>query len=389
MFCLFLNTVMITDLIRTVFGNQSVSNTFRNAIYIFTILYVIFHAYKHGHLISLIILSSIYLLLCLVNLFGNSNEDLIFLTISGSAIFLSRCVAGYYFASYIPINEVFFNKLKKYYILIFIYSFLYLFFNSAGLHTAKGSYMTFSYNILIPTTILLLRTINKPTIFKIVSSIYFTGVIVVLGARGPLMCIAITVLVYMLVRLSQISTFKRVLYCFLFSIFSIMIIAVRENILNLLMRIYPQSRTLTLMKTGEFFALSDRDLLYETIFETLRKNPLIPHGIYSDRIILSKLLGTEGNGAYAHNVIFEVLYQFGIVFGGILLVYLGWLIVRGLIKLKFYNEQDVVIFTCASITGIISLFFSGSYLINERTWLSIGILWAIVYRKSALKKDST
>lgn len=81
------------------------------------------------------------------------------------------------------------------------------------------------------------------------------------------------------------------------------------------------------------------------------------------------------------------MYQFGAVFGCILLFILFFKVVKSynlLFKLKDYKYAVVY---CAFFTGLTTLFFSSSYLINERSWLALGLIFGI--RKRALYKENT
>ena len=56
--------------------------------------------------------------------------------------------------------NVFFKKMKKYYVILFLYCFVYITTHTSGIYATDGSYMTFSYNILIMTLVCLLTVLK-------------------------------------------------------------------------------------------------------------------------------------------------------------------------------------------------------------------------------------
>ncbi len=138
------------------------------------------------------------------------------------------------------------------------------------------------------------------------------------------------------------------------------------------------SRTLILLKNGNLFDLSNRNSYYEILIEEIKRNIILPHGLYADRVILNQNFSGSSaiSGQYAHNLFFEILYQFGGVFGGAILFAFFIKVYKSIKHLELINNQIITAFYCAFATGLISLLFSSSYLINERAWLFIGIVFA-------------
>lgn len=106
LFALFINTVMIIDLLRIIVGNVNALEIVRNGIYVFTAMYVIYHAIGHKHLSVLMAFGMGYAFLAAFSLLRN--DGITEVVLSGSMIFLTRCLAAFYLAYYLPINECFF-----------------------------------------------------------------------------------------------------------------------------------------------------------------------------------------------------------------------------------------------------------------------------------------
>ena len=377
----FINTVTIVDLLRMLMGDSTLLGLVRNGIYIVTALCVLYHAAKNRHLSKLVGLGVVYGILAAFSLL--LSDGLTDVILSGSMIFLTRCVTAFYLGCYVPADDIFFKKLKKYYVLLIVYCLLYVTTHTSGIYATDGSYMTFSYNILIMTTILMLRCIQKPSLTKIIGSVILIGVIVAYGARGPILCLVVSVLLFLLYKFSTSPAWKKIIFSVSCVAIGIGLFQVRNVVIDFLISINPSSRTLYLLKNFKLDDLSGRNAYYDILTNDI--NLIKPHGLYSDRSVLGEGLASGGDLSqyYAHNVVIEVLYHFGAFLGLILLIGLLVKLIKSLIYMVKRNDPRTAILYCAFFTGITTLFFSSSYLINERTWLALGIVFSITM---AMKK---
>ena len=388
-YILFINTVMIVDLLRMIVPSAGVLGIVRNGLYLLSLIYMFYHAIHHRHSTIIVMLGTYYVFLAALSCL--QNVGLFRVILSESLIFLSRCVVGFYFAYYIPVNDIFLKKIKKYFVILIIYCVLYMSTHTLGLYATDGSYMTFSYNILIMVMLWILLTVYNPTILRVIGTIAFVCIIVVYGARGPLLCIAVSFGLFLLYKFADSSVWKKILQIILCVVGSFSIVSAKNIILDFLLTLNPESRTLYLLKNSNLDALSGRDIYYEVLKNKINQNWILPHGIYSDRLALASGSSTSSNldlsAFYAHNLPMEIMYQFGAVFGCILLLLLLFKVVSSyhlLFKLKDYKYAIVY---CAFFTGITTLFFSSSYLINERFWLALGLIFGI--RQRVLFKENT
>ncbi|HII4397415.1 TPA: hypothetical protein ACY4Q9_002025 [Clostridium perfringens] len=377
-FAFFINTVMIIDFLRIAIGNTYVVDIIKNIVYIVTVIYILYHAFIHRHLFTLISIGTGYFILVLISLL--LNNEIYGVILSGSMLFFTRCIEAFYLSYYIPINDIFFNKIKKYYIVVFFYCLLYITKNNSGIYSTDGSYMTFSYNILIMTTILIISCINKPTILKVVGTTSLIGIIITYGARGPILCIIISVMLFLGYKFISLPILKKLTYGSFFILIGLFFWGIRIKVIDFLLTINPSSRTLYLLKNFRLDSLSGRDTYYNLLSGEINKNWLNFHGIYSDRLILSAnsmQSNIDMSQYYAHNLPIEIMYQFGAIMGGVILVYLFINIVNSYKTIINKNNIKLIIIYCSFFTGITTLFFSSSYLINERTWLAIGVIFSI------------
>ena len=129
------------------------------------------------------------------------------------------------------------------------------------------------------------------------------------------------------------------------------------------------SRTLEKMEAGTFFISEGRNSIRSVALHAIQDSPLYGYGIFGDRIVLYN----AGYAAtYVHNIFLELLCDVGIPLGIILIFYFIYLLVSGLRKNDdiYYNETIMVILP----TGLLQLFFSGSFLISISFFFLIGCL---------------
>ena len=78
-----------------------------------------------------------------------------------------------------------------------------------------------------------------------------------------------------------------------------------------------------------------------------------------------------GNG-YTHNILLEIIGNFGIIIGSILIILLIFLIVRSLLsKEKKYTNLIIIWLSL----GFFHLMVSGSYLTDIKFWILLGLLF--------------
>ncbi len=379
MFALFINAVMLVDIVRLVISAQA-ADIVRNILYIFLLLYALWHAIQNRKILVLLIPATTFgaLVLCSM-LLNNRLQSLI---VYGVLIFFSRCLVAFYFAYNMDNPPLLLEKLKKYFAVALLYCIIYIVMSSAEDFEMGGTYMTFAYNILTIAIISLCLFVEKPTIIRGILAASFVLCILILGARGAVVCLIISLLLF-LYRGFRAQTIKTKLAILLLIVIGILLIVLCSGaIIDALLLIAPESRTLALIKSGEFFVSEGRNETYEMILSEVNQNWVRPHGLYADRL----LSGTGSEGDYAHNLIIELMYQFGPILGVLLCVLLLVLIVKSYGIVLFRETGADLILYVAFSSGLSTLLFSSSYLINERSWLSIGLIVALCIRQRKEKQ---
>ena len=97
-------------------------------------------------------------------------------------------------------------------------------------------------------------------------------------------------------------------------------------------------------------------------------------GIFSDRTI--------ADGAYAHSITYEMVLNFGVVVGTVILAFLAWLLARTVFYLRSKAEQPVKDFYRTLLfSAVLKLFISGSYLTEPYFFFTVGFALSAIEGK--------
>lgn len=214
-------------------------------------------------------------------------------------------------------------------------------------------YMVFSYNILLPATFLLIQALQKKSLPYMAVSLVGIGMILLAGARGALVSLGLAVITYLYFHKNKtgrkffIMAVSMTMLFFLYTYYE-HILVFFQSLAN---QLHISSRSIDLMLSGEFMNDSGRGVIQQKIISQFS---LLGSGMYGDRVC--------GGGSYAHNLFIEVVSQYGIIFGPILLFALLVLLAIAILSKDTRIRTLSIIFLS---TGFYKLLFSGSYLNQE------------------------
>lgn len=228
--------------------------------------------------------------------------------------------------------------------------------------------MVFSYLILVPVEILLYKIYRDFNFIDVL--LVFAGImmIIIMGSRGPLLSL---VLYWIFLTIKHIRNSKNVVRHFIrSSLFIAVIIIVLMNFdlmivkLDLVLKNMGfGSRTLRIFLSSSADFSSGRINIYSFIVECIKERPLLGYGLAGDRVLLG--------GTYPHNFFLEVLVQFGVIIGGLIIILFIYFCIKGMFNNKDEAETDLALLFFG--IGFIQLLVSGSYLTSGNFWLFMSI----------------
>lgn len=264
------------------------------------------------------------------------------------------------------------NKLRIHGRIIFIVgifmSYLIIFKN---IDIGKNYSMSLSYYLLIPALTYLYHFLKTFTLSSMLIFILSTLGILLIGARGPILCIGVYTVIYIFNNVRGYNSKARlVFYATFIFIFCIAIIFFKD-ILLLISRILDyfniDSRTINVL-LNDIFYLSTRERLYMGAIQLFKENPLIGIGIGGDRVYLQ---------GYVHNLFLELILNYGIILGFLISVMLIYIFVKSIIFVDKETSNFNLIFLCL---GVVPLMFSHSYLISAWFWIYLGLILKTIFK---------
>ena len=225
--------------------------------------------------------------------------------------------------------------------------------------------VAFGYNVLFFLLFFFYSALLYKRRSDILATLIGVGLILSYGSRGPILCIAIFVLLMVVKTLRENKISRRktvgmiaaVLLLFAFFVFYEQIIAL---IALLLLRLHISSRFITKLLNGTITSDSGRSDIWQAALEMIRDNPF-GYGAMGSRPVISSIV----IAGYPHSIILEFLIDFGVFVGGGLLLFLA---VRAFtILFRKENEWGGV---------FVPLFAAACSLLMSLTFWSTPAFWA-------------
>jgi hypothetical protein len=192
-----------------------------------------------------------------------------------------------------------------------------------------------------------------------------TVLIFVKGSRGPLLILMVYVLLKILTEFWKNK--KIIVWIFLGIIFMIIAVINFNQIVNfvglILSRYNIYSRSFSLLIDNKLFGDSGRTALHDLAKTLILKSPIIGYGASSDFMLLG--------GAYVHSLYLELLFDFGIILGGLLFAFITINTIKSLFIRHGVKKDLLIIFT---VLGYVMLMISSTYLQNIYLFLFLGLV---------------
>lgn len=249
------------------------------------------------------------------------------------------------------------------------------FFMGFVIKSTVPEYMTFSYNLLLPTTFMLLLCIKEFRLYRAVLSILGTVLILVAGCRGALIGLVVSPLIYVFF-FGKLENNRKYRISAVLLILTIVVLFFYEPILRAvsskLTSIGLKSRTIEMLLDSTITDDSSRGTILDNAISNLN---FFGHGLWGDRVIL--------NGKYPHNIIVEILIDYGFILGTVILIYLLYILFRGL---RSADALMSVVLCSLLSSGLIKLLLSGSFVNQEPAFYVLISLCVVSYSDSYIRE---
>lgn len=235
------------------------------------------------------------------------------------------------------------------------------------------NYMTIAYDINLSVLVFGIEAIERKNYVKIILFLVTTIAILLIGCRGAFITIALTTIWIIIYKYGFRAILAPVIFVLLISIFFIPIMSFTSDLLN---NIGYESRTVAKLLYGGLLESSGRDFIRERILAEANLNQYVPFGLFGDRVIAQKI----GIGdVYIHNIFLEIIIDFGIILGAVVIMSLVYLTIKSFI---YADKKLKLVYSIITGCVFIKLSFSNSYLIEPLFYAYLGFTIAILTRKN-------
>lgn len=384
----FLYALLITDLFRKlnelwIHLPDTYPTYFRNIVYITLFIAVIKDLVQKRKTIEPIILAIVFASFSIVSIFLHVN--LLPLFQESALLFFSRVLPAYCIARFTWNWAGVLQIVLRLRWLALFYAFLILTYPEK----IADNYMPLAYNLLIPASTIACAAILKRRAIYWLCGVPLFVVMFVFGARGPILCFSFSVVFAWFVvyrRARPIWKFTIVLGLLAFAVGMYVLF---DDIFMALSKAFPNSRTIGIIKLTGFLNPTGRDSIYHQLIEELWRSPIALRSLHGDTAFLSQTMGKSVlDGIYAHNFILEVLFDFGLPLGVIILGI--WTVILGKsMNLAFRSDDipQIIIYAVFVIGALPRMMISGSFVTEYSTWLAIGVMLHLV-KQSRLRTSS-
>lgn len=334
------------------------------------LIYIFFQIKKFKINKNISIVFLIIIVFSIYSLFNMYKSQYIYNWIGMMGILFIYSMPWLFWSSQIDEWRTFPQYLSKYNYSIFISAWL-LFMHDLFQGVSMNGNMNVSYALMPSVIISMYSFLRWKSKTSAVICIIGLVSIILIGSRGPLLCIATFLLIYIFQNLKKYK-YLILITCVGLIFLLFYIDQISSSFLLFLNEYGSDSRTISKLLDGTFLSTTGRDNISRVVFDTIKSFPIFGVGIGGERVIINSLIYgfTKNMGScYPHNLFFEVIVQFGIPLS---LIFILYFIVRSYNLIKNESEEKETILIIFSIS-IIHLLLSSSYLENPLFFCLLGI----------------
>ena len=260
-------------------------------------------------------------------------------------------------------------------------------YNSKGEVIESTYNVDFGYKAAYVALLFLIYFILEHRKFKKIVYLICTAIasfwIIIYGSRGSIFTFGVGVLLLIGFKIRILSKVKQI-FIWLGSFILIILASSFYNILingllSILKTANINSRTITMILTGNFMDENGRDTISNMAINVIQNQGLLGSGAFGDRPVI----GPYYYWGYCHNIVLEFLIDFGVIIGTILLCLLAIKCIQYYFRCDDWKQAGIFV-VLFSIN--LKLFFSDTFWGFEYFWLLISLLSFTGHRKNKNQK---
>lgn len=252
-------------------------------------------------------------------------------------------------------------------------------------YSVTTQYMTIGYGLSLQAIILFELANNK---IERIYPMFLTVMIVLFGNRGAFL-VVIAYLVYVILN-QKMSKKRRYIISFATIVIVLFIVAFWTNIIEAVYQTTTQlgisSRTINKLIQSSFVTDSDRSYIRRQALDIIRANPLKIRGPGYMTTISISLANKTSFSTNAHNVALQLIVEYGVILGSVLLIILyNQFFVALRIRHNSNRELSISFMTALLFQSYVMLLFSNSLYFCNELWMGLVLF---VINKRIVKDES-
>lgn len=240
--------------------------------------------------------------------------------------------------------------------------------------------MSLGYSAGLASIFYLYKVFERRSIKDIIFFIIGLSLIISIGSRGPLLCLAVFIMVYFLTNLVKEKITLGRLVSFTLTLVFLGLISYAISNQDWLVKLNYflsdfniNSRTLSLLINDNLAQSSGRDGIYSFLIQKIKEQPFLGYGIGSDRLMV---------GMYAHNLFLALFTFFGVIGGILSSLVITFILLGAFITAK--NQKTTAILLVLFSIYFVSSMLSGDILTSYGLWILIGMSMSVISSKYKL-----
>jgi len=226
----------------------------------------------------------------------------------------------------------------------------------------------YAYRVLPYAIFFLYYAMAEKKLRYIIPAIITNGLIILAGSRGPLVCQGACVILYFILYLKNGR--HKVLIIIASIIMISLFIAFYRQIIMMIGSLFGKSgkgmRVITAIIEGGFTNDSGRSEIWKAAIDMIRQHPILGYGFMGSRHVISNVIVA----GYPHSIILEMLIDFGVIVGGVILIAMFVCTVRMLFSRGNEQWRELFLIFFSSSCG---LFFSLTFWSVPSFWICLAL----------------
>lgn len=230
--------------------------------------------------------------------------------------------------------------------------------------------LTFGYKLIFCCIVFLFFFLHQKRIFNLIASILSGLMVITDGSRGPILCLAVFLFLYMLVKIRDQQRWKKTIFAFLgIGICCIGLLLWQSIIpwlINKVSHMNVNSRTISMLVSGNIRSDTSRSAIYNLCLDIIRRQGPFGVGPFGDRVFIAP----RYYWGYPHNVVLELILDYGWIVAIVIMA----AIAVGILKLfKSLREEELIVFSillaCSTKLFISSTYWAEAFFWGMLAWM--------------------